>query len=125
MNYAVLGALSALIAVLAGAFGAHALEHAISGDLLRAFETGLRYQMFHALALLILGLNDSAGGPVRWSRPGALFVLGTVLFSGSLYALALTGQRQWGLVTPIGGLCLLLGWAMLAARLWRGRPAAA
>jgi len=109
-----LGAASALISVGAGAFGAHALRARLSPELLAAFETGARYQMYHAVGLFV-----AAWAVTRWPGPwavraGWLFVAGTLLFSGSLYALALTGRRPWGTVTPFGGVCLLLGWALLA-----------
>jgi uncharacterized membrane protein YgdD (TMEM256/DUF423 family) len=118
-----LGALSALIAVAAGAFGAHALAAALSAELLDAFQTGARYQMYHALALIALGLvlaRFSLGGSSWLTAAGWLFLVGTVLFSGSLYALALTGVRQLGAITPLGGVAFLLGWAALALGVWRG-----
>ena len=108
-----LGALSALIAVAAGAFGAHALRERLAPDMLAIFETGARYQMYHALGLLAV-----AWAVGRWPGPagaaGWLFVAGTVLFSGSLYLLALTGHRWLGAITPLGGLAFILGWAALA-----------
>jgi len=114
-TFMVLGAASALIAVLAGAFGAHALRERLSPHLLEVFETGARYQMYHALALLAVAwAADRWGGMlVGWS--GWLFVAGTVVFSGSLYALALTGgSHRWlGAITPIGGVAFLAGWACL------------
>jgi uncharacterized membrane protein YgdD (TMEM256/DUF423 family) len=108
-----LGAVSAMLAVGAGAFGAHALRARISPEHLAIFETGARYQIYHALALLAVAWAVS-----RWpgSLPvfaGWLFVLGSILFSGSLYILALTGVRWWGAVTPIGGLAFLGGWLCL------------
>ena len=108
-----LGALSALISVGAGAFGAHALRARLSPELLAVFETGARYQMYHALALIA-----AAWAVTRWPGPwpiraGWLFVTGTVLFSGSLYALALTGVRWLGAVTPFGGVAFLAGWVCL------------
>lgn len=111
--FAALGALSAFIAVAAGGFGAHALRSRLSTDLLQAFETAARYQMYHALALFAV-----AWVLTRWTSPagtaaGWLFVTGTILFSGSLYALALTGQRSLGVVTPFGGLAFLAGWICL------------
>ena len=109
-----LGALSALLAVAAGAFGAHALRGRLVPDMQTVFETGARYQMYHALALFV-----TAGAFTRWPggpviAAGWLFVAGTVLFSGSLYLLALTGQRWLGAITPLGGLAFILGWAALA-----------
>ena len=109
-----LGAASAFVAVAAGAFGAHALRARLSPELLAVFETGARYQMYHALGLMAV-----AWAATRW--PGALpqwagwlFVGGTVLFSGSLYALALSGVRALGAVTPLGGVAFLAGWVCLA-----------
>ena len=98
-----LGSASALVAVAAGAFGAHGLRARLTPDLLAVFETGARYQMYHALALLAV-----AWAVTRWPNPwpvraGWLFLVGTLLFSGSLYALALTGVRWLGAVTPLGG----------------------
>jgi uncharacterized membrane protein YgdD (TMEM256/DUF423 family) len=113
-----LGAASALISVSAGAFGAHALRARLTPDLLAVFETAARYQMYHAL-----GLFAVAWAVARWPGPwagraGWLFVAGTLIFSGSLYALALTGIRWLGAVTPFGGLAFLAGWTclVLAAR---------
>src|SRR5437762_13868711 len=113
-----LGCLSALVAVALGACGAHGLRGRLVPDMLSAFEVGVRYQMYHALALLGLGAvaGRLAGGPVAVA--GWLFVAGTVLFSGSLYALSLTGQRWLGAVTPLGGVAFLAGWAMLAWAAW-------
>ena len=113
-GFAVAGAISAFIAVAAGAFGAHALREALPADRLQVFETAARYQMFHALALLVVGLATfgAGGGAALWAA--RLFVIGTILFSGSLYTLALSGVRAWGAVTPIGGLAWLAGWIALA-----------
>ncbi|MDQ3136066.1 MAG: DUF423 domain-containing protein [Gemmatimonadota bacterium] len=109
-----LGALSAFVAVAAGAFGAHALRAQLSPDLLAVFETGARYQMYHAL-----GLIAAAWAAARWpgvlpTAAGWLFVAGTVLFSGSLYTLALSGIRWLGAITPLGGVAFLAGWLCLA-----------
>jgi uncharacterized membrane protein YgdD (TMEM256/DUF423 family) len=119
--FAVLGALSGFIAVAAGAFGAHALKTRLAPDLLAVFDTGARYQMFHALALFA-----AAWAVTRWPRRAAVaagwcFVAGTVLFSGSLYLLALTEVRGLGAVTPFGGALFLAGWLLLAAAAWRGQ----
>lgn len=115
-----LGALSAFVSVAAGAFGAHALRARLPADLLAAFETGARYQMYHALGLIAVAW--AAG---RWPGPltqcaGWLFVAGTLLFSGSLYALALSGARWLGAVTPLGGVAFLAGWVCLALAARRG-----
>ena len=108
------GALSALIAVAAGAFGAHGLRVRLTPEYLAVFETASRYQMYHALGLMAV-----AWAVNRWPGPlpvwaGWLFVAGTVLFCGSLYILALTGIRWWGAVTPLGGVAFLAGWVCLA-----------
>lgn len=108
-----LGSGSALVAVAAGAFGAHGLRGRLTPDLLAVFETGARYQMYHALALLA-----AAWAVTRWPGPwpmraGWLFLAGTIIFSGSLYALALSGLRWLGAITPIGGAAFLAGWACL------------
>lgn len=118
---ALLGAISAAVAVAAGAFGAHALKGHLSPEDLATFETGARYQMYHALALLF-----TAWAAARWpgtavTVAGWAFVAGTILFSGSLYALALTGVRWLGAITPLGGLAFLAGWGALAVAAWRGR----
>jgi uncharacterized membrane protein YgdD (TMEM256/DUF423 family) len=115
----VLGALSALISVAAGAFGAHALRGRLTPELLATFETAARYQMYHALALLAVGLAGGRSASPLWTWAGGLFVAGTLLFSGSLYALALTGIRWLGAITPLGGLCFLAGWAVLALAAWK------
>ncbi|MDH4352209.1 MAG: DUF423 domain-containing protein [Gemmatimonadota bacterium] len=113
--FAAAGAVSAFLAVAAGAFGAHALRARLAPDLLAVFETGARYQMYHALALLAVAWLTAArpgGNAAVWA--GGLFLLGTVVFSGSLYVLALTGQRWLGAITPLGGVAFLAGWGCLA-----------
>ena len=115
-----LGALFALVAVAAGAFGAHALRERLAPDLLAVFETGARYQMYHALALFV-----AAWAATRWpgrltTVAGWLFAAGIVVFSGSLYLLAASGVRWLGAITPLGGLCFLSGWSALALAAWRG-----
>lgn len=115
-----LGSFLALLAVAAGAFGAHALRGQISADLLGTFETAARYHMYHALGLLAV-----AWAATRWPgsltvAAGWLFVAGMLLFSGSLYALSLTGLRWLGAITPLGGVAFLAGWLCLAWRAWQG-----
>jgi uncharacterized membrane protein YgdD (TMEM256/DUF423 family) len=114
-----LGSLFAFLGVSLGAFAAHALEARLEPRALEVFETGARYQMIHALALLLTGLILA-----RW--PGGLgvvagwaFVLGILIFSGSLYILALSGVRAWGAVTPLGGVAFLVGWILLSAHILR------
>ncbi len=117
-----LGALSAFVAVAAGAFGAHALRDRLSAEMLQVFQTGVTYQMYHAMALLAVGIllaRFSADGSVWLSGAGWLFVAGTVLFSGSLYALSLSGTTWLGAIAPLGGVAFLLGWLCLAIGLWR------
>ncbi len=110
----VLGATSGFVAVAAGAFGAHALKTRLPPDLLAVFETGARYQMYHALALCLVAFGRERAASPLWGWAGWMFVAGTVLFSGSLYALALTGIRALGAITPFGGIAFLAGWALLA-----------
>jgi uncharacterized membrane protein YgdD (TMEM256/DUF423 family) len=110
--WAIAGAVNAFVAVAAGAFGAHGLRARVTPRLLEVFETGARYQMFHALGLLAVawiasqreGVADAAG----WAM-----LAGVVLFSGSLYAMTLTGVTRLGMVTPLGGVGFLVGWALL------------
>ena len=113
-----LGCASAFIAVALGAFGAHGLRARLVPDMLQIFEVGVRYQMYHALALLGVGsvAGRLPGGTVAVA--GWLFVAGTILFSGSLYALSFTGHRWLGAITPLGGLAFLAGWAALAWAAW-------
>ena len=117
--FALAGAVSAFLAVAAGAFGAHALRARLPADLLAVFETAARYQMYHALALLAVAILAARwpGMPLR--AAGWLFIGGTVVFSGSLYLLALTGTRWLGAITPLGGLCFIAGWLALAIAGWR------
>ncbi|GIV00266.1 MAG: hypothetical protein KatS3mg014_1881 [Actinomycetota bacterium] len=133
----VIAAISGFLGVAAGAFGAHALRPRLPAERIAWFETAVRYQVWHALALFaawvvgtadVVGARPSGaylegsrtgivvGGTMPWpaALAGGLFVAGTVLFSGSLYALALTGRRSWARVAPLGGACFLLGWASLA-----------
>ena len=129
-TFLVFGAVFGLMGVVFGAFGSHALRSKLTPERLATFETGVRYQLWHALALFAVvfvgsirfvsriptfvdlrELEDS-GTWLIWTA-GWLFVAGVVLFSGSLYVLSLTGKRAWGAVTPFGGVCLVLGWAFL------------
>lgn len=113
-RFFLLGAISAFLGVALGAFGAHGLRSRVAPEMLAVFETGVRYQMYHALALLIVGVVASRVAiPPTVMAAGWLFVVGTLLFSGSLYLLALTGTRWWGAVTPIGGVAFLAGWLLL------------
>lgn len=109
-----LGAFSGFLGVAAGAFGAHALRARLAPDMLAVFETGARYQMYHALALVAVAWAATRWTGALTAAAGWCFVAGTVLFSGSLYAMALTGQRMLGAVTPFGGAAFLAGWLCLA-----------
>jgi uncharacterized membrane protein YgdD (TMEM256/DUF423 family) len=109
------GAVSALIAVAAGAFGAHALKTRITPEMLAVFEVGVRYQMYHALGLIACAWAVTKWPGTLASTAGWLFIAGTIVFSGSLYLLAFTGVRALGAITPLGGLALLAGWVCLAA----------
>ena len=120
-TFLALGSLSAGIAVAAGAFGAHALRARLSPNDLATFETAARYQMYHALALLVVAWAVQQWPGALPRAAGWLFVAGIVVFSGSLYTLVLSGQRWLGAVTPLGGVAFLAGWAcLLAAALRRG-----
>lgn len=119
-TFLALASISALISVAAGAFGAHALRARLAPDLLAVFETGARYQMYHALGLLGVAWAASRLPVGLPAAAGWLFVAGTVLFSGSLYVLALTGARWLGAATPVGGVAFLAGWACLAWAALRG-----
>ncbi|MBT8290161.1 MAG: DUF423 domain-containing protein [Muriicola sp.] len=113
----VTGALLGFLAVLFGAFGAHVLKKSLSEELLKSFETGVKYQMYHAIILVVLGFNLGFTTPLE-TYMAYCFIFGTLLFSFSIYGLCLSGAkgRKWkflGPVTPVGGLLLLAGWAML------------
>jgi uncharacterized membrane protein YgdD (TMEM256/DUF423 family) len=114
-----IGALSAGVAVAAGAFGAHALEGRVPPERIAVWETAARYQMYHALGLMIVAYlaSQKAAGPARVG--GWLFTVGSVLFSGSLYTLVLTDTRWLGAITPIGGTAFIAGWLSLAWGVWR------
>jgi uncharacterized membrane protein YgdD (TMEM256/DUF423 family) len=117
-----LAALSGCLGVGFGAFGAHALRDSLSADALQVFQTGVTYQMYHALALLAVGIllpRFSTDGSTWLTAAGWLFVGGAVLFSGSLYLLALTGTTWLGAITPLGGGAFLAGWLALAVGIWR------
>jgi uncharacterized membrane protein YgdD (TMEM256/DUF423 family) len=118
--FALAGSVLAFIGVGLGAFGAHALRSRIGPDLLATFETGVRYHMYHALALLACAwVMDRWPSPqIAWA--GWLFFAGIVVFSGTLYLLTFTGARWWGALTPIGGVALLAAWACLAWGIARG-----
>jgi uncharacterized membrane protein YgdD (TMEM256/DUF423 family) len=110
-----LGALFGLLAVIIGAFGAHGIENSLSEHALARYHTGVEYQFYHVMALLILGVISSQHQttPKLIKLSGVFFIAGILLFSGSLYLYALTGNTKFGMVTPIGGLAFILGWVFL------------
>jgi uncharacterized membrane protein YgdD (TMEM256/DUF423 family) len=117
--FVLLGSLAAFLGVALGAFAAHGIKNKLSPDMFNIFEVGVRYHMYHAL-----GLFAVAAVAGRWSGPwvtaaGWLFVFGIVIFSGTLYLLAMGGPRWLGAITPIGGLSFLAGWLLLAWAVWR------
>lgn len=114
------GAVLAAAGVAAGAFGAHLLSERLGAAALETFETGVRYHLYHALGLLALAALATRIPSPLWSWSAVLLGAGVVIFSGTLYALALGGPRWLGAVTPVGGLCFLVGWAVAAAAAWRG-----
>ena len=109
-----MGCVSAAVSVVLGAFAAHGLRARLVPDMLSTFEIGVRYQMYHALALLAVGILAPRASSPTLALAGWLFVAGTLVFSGSLYALAVTGQRWLGAVTPFGGAAFIAGWLVLA-----------
>jgi len=118
-NILISGAIFMALAVLLGAFGAHALKKVLSPEMLAIYKTGVEYQFYHALGLLIVGLVgfhfDSKW--LRWS--GILLIVGIVIFSGSLYALSISGIKILGAITPIGGLSFVAGWIFLAIAIFK------
>jgi uncharacterized membrane protein YgdD (TMEM256/DUF423 family) len=118
--FAVCGAASAFLGVAFGAFGAHALKDRLSPDLLATFEVSVRYQMYHALALFAVAWAIGRWPSSDFSWSGWCFLSGTIVFSGSLYILSISGIRWLGAITPIGGVLFLSGWALLAWGIWKG-----
>jgi uncharacterized membrane protein YgdD (TMEM256/DUF423 family) len=113
-TFSLIAALAGFLGVALGAFGAHGLRGRLSADMLAVFETGVRYHLYHALALLVTAVIMTRFSGVWVVAAGWFFIAGIVLFSGSLYLLAFTGVRIFGAITPIGGVAFLLGWASLA-----------
>ena len=117
--FIVLGALSAFIGVAAGAFGAHGLKSRISTEMISVYEVGVHYQMYHAFALIAAAWVQSKWPSALVTTGGWLFVIGTILFSGSLYFMSWSGIRWLGAITPLGGLAFLSGWVCIACAAWR------
>lgn len=115
-------ALLLALAVILGAFGAHALKERIPTDLLQVYETGVKYHFYHALGLLLVGMLSiqMPSNLISWSA--ICLVVGIILFSGSLYVLAITGIKWLGAITPIGGLSFIVGWVLLAVAVWKKAP---
>lgn len=113
-TFLLLGALAGFLGVALGAFGAHGLRGRLTADMLAVFETGVRYQMYHAFAILFVAVAAARFDGWLIRAAGWSFALGILLFSGSLYALALGGASRLGIITPFGGLAFLAGWACLA-----------
>ena len=114
-----LGSALALLSVAAGAFGGHVLKPRLTTDLFEIFEVGAHYHMYHALALLAVSWAHTQWPGTLTAATGWLFVAGIALFSGSLYVLSLSGVRWLGTVTPLGGLCFMVGWLCLGLAAWR------
>lgn len=113
------GAVFMALAVLLGAFGAHALKKALSPDMLTVYKTGVEYQFYHALGLLATGLIGYRLQSKWLNWAGICLIAGIILFSGSLYVLAISGIKAFGAITPIGGLAFVAGWICLAAALYK------
>ena len=107
------GAIMAFLAVALGAFGAHALKNRLTPDMLDISEVGVRYHMYHALGLFAVAWATSRWPESNVTAAGWAFIVGIIIFSGSLYILSMTGMRWFGVVTPLGGLAFLIGWAIL------------
>jgi uncharacterized membrane protein YgdD (TMEM256/DUF423 family) len=118
--FLVIAAVSGFFAVVIGAFAAHGLKQMLAPEMIEVVKTGVQYQMYHALVLMLVALwfkqKPAASG---LKAAGLAFILGTLLFSGSLYALALGAPRWLGPITPLGGLCFLVGWLLLTISAWR------
>jgi uncharacterized membrane protein YgdD (TMEM256/DUF423 family) len=118
-----IAAVSGFLAVVIGAFAAHGLKAVLSLAALDAVRTAVQYQMYHALALLLVALwLNHKPATTGLKASGLAFILGSLLFSGSLYALALGAPRWFGPITPVGGVCFLIGWIMLLVAAWRTQP---
>ncbi len=113
-HWIAIGSIMAGLSVVVGAFGAHGLRERLSPEMLQVYEIGARYQMYHALAILAVGLVQIKIDHPMLTVAGWCFVLGIVIFSGTLYALSLTGIRILGMITPVGGAIFILGWAAMA-----------
>lgn len=120
--YAAAGAMLGAVGVAMGAFGAHGLRSRVEARQLEIWDTAARYQLWHALALVLVGLWIARGAAGSARVAGGAFLAGTLIFSGSLYLLVLTGRTWFGAITPIGGVLLIVGWVALAVAVWPARP---
>jgi len=118
-TWIVFGSILTGLAILLGAFGAHALKSRISPEDLAIFETGIRYHIYHSIGLILIGLLGFYFPHNLIDIPAKLFLLGISIFSGSLYLLVLTNTRWLGAITPIGGICYMIGWLLLAFNIYR------
>ena len=116
--FLIIGSLFAALSVLLGAFGAHALKNRLSIEDLAIFEIAVRYQMYHALGLLLIGVASFHLTEKLVSIPAYFMILGIIIFSGSLLLLVFTNLRWFGAITPIGGFCLIIGWLLLAYNIY-------
>jgi uncharacterized membrane protein YgdD (TMEM256/DUF423 family) len=124
-NYFLLsGAFFAMLAVMLGAFGAHGLEKILPEQMLQRYHTGVEYQFYHAFALLCTGLLTQQLQSRMLTVAGAAFIAGILLFSGSLYLYTLSGNKVFGMITPLGGLSFIIGWACMIITIWQLKPAA-
>lgn len=115
--FGIIGSLSLFLSVALGAFGAHALRNQLSDRMMEVFETAVRYQMIHSITILIAGILVDRGAFFQYA--GWSYIIGTILFSGSLYLLAVTNIRTLGMITPLGGLAFLAGHVLLLLAFWR------
>jgi uncharacterized membrane protein YgdD (TMEM256/DUF423 family) len=121
-KYGALGAIHALLAVVLGAFAAHGLQDRITAEMLKVFETGVRYHMYHGIGLLLIALASDRIGEskgIRWA--GRLMHIGIFLFSGSLYALSMLDIKWLGIITPFGGAAFIIAWALAANAIWKSK----
>ncbi len=117
--FAIVGCIAALMGVLAGAFAAHGLKNLMVPESLEVFQTGVRYQIYHALALLFVAWAISRWEDSIFNIAGVSFILGIMLFTGSLYLISLTGIKWLGFITPVGGVAFIFGWLILAYGIYR------
>ena len=122
-TFVIIGSLSGFSGVALGAFGAHGLKARVSPEMLTVWQTGVQYHLVHALALLLIGILCQLLPEASLARSaGWMMLIGTLLFSGSLYVMVLSGVRALGMITPLGGVAFLIGWLLLALAAWRQAP---